>query len=196
MRRLWASGRTAQNVRVHESWRHDQGRWLAQNRHALSVWPHISGTTMGIPSAAATTTNVSRSSMTISPPNSGRKLPAYTARRHMPGTPYRRCQTLLGTDMDSFDGVGRDCTARVTEPVRPPARTASFDDVEVPSASATRNSSRRAKTAGAALVLRARKNGGHRQRLFSCPLGVRCLSHDCTIMRGLSLVPVSLRPKS
>ena len=68
MRRLWASGRTAQNVRVHESWRHDQGRWLAQNRHALSVWPHISGTTMGIPSAAATITNVSRSSMTISPP--------------------------------------------------------------------------------------------------------------------------------
>ena len=47
---------------------YDQGRWLAQNRHALSVWPHISGTTMGIPSAAATTTNVSRSSMTISPP--------------------------------------------------------------------------------------------------------------------------------
>ena len=88
--------------------------------------------------------------------------------------------------MDSFDGVGRDCTARVTEPVRPPARTASFDDVEVPSASATRNSSRRAKTAGAALVLRARKNGGHRQRRFSCPLGVRCLSHDCTIMRGLT----------
>ena len=129
-------------------------------------------------------------------PNSGRKLPAYTAQRHMPGTPYRRCQTLLGTDMDSFDGVGRDCTARVTEPVRPPARTASFDDVEVPSASATRNSSRRAKTAGAALVLRARKNGGHRQRRFSCPLGVRCLSHDCTIMRGLSLVPVSLRRKS
>ena len=81
-----------------------------------------------------------------------------------------------------------------TKPVRPPARTASFDDVEVPSASATRNSSRRAKTAGAALVLRARKNGGHRQRRFSCPLGVRCLSHDCTIMRGL-LVPVSLRRK-
>jgi hypothetical protein len=122
-------------------------------------------------------------------PNSGRKLPA--SRRHMAGTPYRRCQTLLGTDMDSFDGVGRDCTARVTEPVRPPARTASFDDVEVPSASATRNSSPRAKTAGAALVLRARKNGGHRQRRFSCPLGVRCLSHDCTIMR----VPVSLRRK-
>ena len=47
---------------------YDQGRWLAQNRHALSVWPHISGTTMGIPSAAAAPNNVSRSSMTISPP--------------------------------------------------------------------------------------------------------------------------------
>ncbi len=196
MRRLWASGRTAQNVRVHESWRHDQGRWLAQNRHALSVWPHISGTTMGIPSAAATITNVSRSSMTISPPTrAGNFRPirrdGICRARRTDGAKH-----FLGQTWTVLTALAVTVPLEVTEPVRPPARTASFGDVEVPSASATRNSSRRAKTAGAALVLRARKNGGHRQRRFSCPLGVRCLSHDCTIMRGLSLVPVSLRRKS
>ena len=195
MRRLWASGRTAQNVRVHKFWRHDQGRWLAQNRHALSVWPHISGTTMGIPSAAATATNVSRSSMTISPPTRAGNF-----------RPIRRdgmCRARRTDGAKHFLGqtwsvlTALAVTVPLKSPaVRPPARTASFGDVEVPSASATRNSSRRAKTAGAALVLRARKNGGHRQRRFSCPLGVRCLSHDCTIMRGLPLIPVSLRRKS
>ena len=88
-------------------------------------------------------------------PNSGRKLPAYTARRHMPGMPYRRCQTLLATDMDSLTALA--VTVPLGHRASPAAaRTASFGDVEVPSASATRIH-RRAKTAGAALVLRARK---------------------------------------
>src|SRR5262245_9658870 len=108
---------------------------LSAKRQALSVWPHIRGTIMGIPSAAATTANVSRSSMAILPPARVGKPSAYTARRHRPVTRYGRCQTLVGTDMDSFHVAGRDCTARATGPVRSPARRrppASVGDVEVP----------------------------------------------------------------
>src|SRR5262245_41301349 len=90
---------------------------LSAKRQALSVWPHIRGTIMGIPSAAATTANVSRSSMAILPPARVGKPSAYTARRHRPVTRYGRCQTLVGPDMDSFH------VAAETVPLRPPGQS-------------------------------------------------------------------------
>src|SRR5262245_60854072 len=81
---------------------------------------------MGIPSAAATAANVSRSSKSILP-QLGLEASGYTARRHRPVTRRGQCQTLVRTDMHSFDVAGRDCTAQATGPVRPPAQAAASE---------------------------------------------------------------------